>query len=150
MSPQPTQSQSEIEQQFADELEQLKGMLERFDSLWCQYEQKYVFELMVIENDARRFILESINIEAILKQPHMQSVLKRDEFDTKRKTLLDLICQVNAVANEEGKGRDDFSFDIMERAEQIVKDKPETKTQLLASPGKGFSKAVKSLAGKVV
>jgi hypothetical protein len=42
---------------FSDELEQLSGMLNRFDALWCEYEQKYVFELMVIENDARRFIV---------------------------------------------------------------------------------------------
>ena len=44
----------------------MKGMLVRFDELWTEYEQKYVYELMVIESDARRFIIESINIEAVL------------------------------------------------------------------------------------
>lgn len=44
----------------------------RFDELWTTYESKYVYELMVIEGDARRFIIESINVEAILGQNHMQ------------------------------------------------------------------------------
>lgn len=41
-------------------------MLSKFDELWTEYEQKYVYELMVIESDARRFIIDSINIEAVL------------------------------------------------------------------------------------
>ena len=50
---------------------QLKEHLVNFDRLWAEYERKYVNELMVIEGDARRFIIESINIEAILSQDHM-------------------------------------------------------------------------------
>ena len=44
----------------------LKEQLIRFDELWTEYEQKYVYELMVIESDARRFIIDSINIEAVM------------------------------------------------------------------------------------
>ena len=51
----------------------MKQLLIRFDELWTTYEQKYVYELMVIENDARRFIIESINVESILQQNHMQT-----------------------------------------------------------------------------
>jgi len=50
----------------------LKDLLVRFDELWTTYEKKYVYELMVIESDARRFIIDSINIEAVLQQEHMQ------------------------------------------------------------------------------
>ena len=46
--------------------------MKRFDELWAEYEQKYVYELMVIESDARRFIIDSINAEVILSQDHMQ------------------------------------------------------------------------------
>ena len=53
------------------DFEKLKDMLARFDQLWTFYEQKYVYELMVIESDARRFIIESVNIEAVLMQRHM-------------------------------------------------------------------------------
>jgi len=35
---------------------------------WSTYEQYYVYELMVIETDARRFILESIKIEQQLRE----------------------------------------------------------------------------------
>ena len=55
-----------------NDFEKLKDMLARFDQLWTFYEQKYVYELMVIESDARRFIIESVNIEAVLMQRHMQ------------------------------------------------------------------------------
>ena len=53
-------------------------MLVRFDELWTDYEHKYVYELMVIESDARRFIIESINAEAVLTQDHMQLPTMRE------------------------------------------------------------------------
>lgn len=71
---------------------QLKDMLQTFDQLWVDYEQKYVYELMVIENDARRFIIESINCEAVLGQPHMQLATARESFNEKRRALLENIC----------------------------------------------------------
>ena len=40
--------------------------MSRFDELWTEYEKKYVYELMIIEGDARRFIIESINLEAVM------------------------------------------------------------------------------------
>lgn len=45
---------------LGSELTFLKQMLGRFDELWTIYEHKYVSELMIIENDARRFVIESI------------------------------------------------------------------------------------------
>lgn len=120
---------------FADELEHLGGLLQRFDELWCTYEQKYVFELMVIENDARRFIIESVNIESILSQSHMNSILKKKEFNENRENLLQKICQVNAVANEEGKGKESFKFEILMTAEELLGAKT---TQSF----RGFSNAV--------
>jgi hypothetical protein len=38
-------------------------MLEQLDIKWTNYERGYVFELMVIETDARRFIVDTIKIE---------------------------------------------------------------------------------------
>ena len=103
-----------------EELQTLKGQLIKFDELWTTYEQKYVYELMVIENDARRFIIDSINAEAVLCQKHMESTAKLTEFNEKRKTLLENICQVNAVANQEGKGRSDFELSLLLRAEKLM------------------------------
>ena len=31
-------------------------LIQTFDELWTTYEKKYVYELMVIEQDARRFV----------------------------------------------------------------------------------------------
>ena len=39
---------------------EMKKTLEQFDQAWTTYEQFYVYELMVIETDARRFIIEAI------------------------------------------------------------------------------------------
>ncbi len=41
----------------------LEEMLELLDQKWTHYEQCYVFELMVIETDARRFVVDAINLE---------------------------------------------------------------------------------------
>ena len=48
---------------FGSDCAKLKEMLVGFDEAWTKYEHKYICELMVIENDARRFIINSIEIE---------------------------------------------------------------------------------------
>ena len=80
------------EEKLKSDFEKLKDMLGRFDQLWTFYEQKYVYELMVIESDARRFIIESVNIEAVLMQRHMQLTMQRATFNEKRGKLLENIC----------------------------------------------------------
>lgn len=129
-------SASTAQDDFAEDLGHVKELLLRFDELWTGYEQKYVYELMVIENDARRFIIDSINVEAVLSQAHMQAAPMRATFNEQRAKLLENICQVNAVANLEGKGRDDFQFSLMLAAEGISKKAD-------------YSHAVRSLATKV-
>jgi len=110
--------------------------LSHFDYLWAEYERKYVNELMVIEGDARRYIIESINVEAILRQDHMQVPAMRQKFNQQRKALLQNICQVNTVANVEGKGRDDFEFELLEQSESLMEPRQVAK----------YSKAVSRLA----
>lgn len=41
----------------------IKVNLEEFDKYWVTFEQLYVFELMLIEADAWRFITDAISIE---------------------------------------------------------------------------------------
>lgn len=45
---------------FVQNEKDLKKSLQDFDIAWTTYEQYYVYELMVIETDARRFIINSI------------------------------------------------------------------------------------------
>ena len=69
---------------------------------------------MVIENDARRFIIESINLEvALMMLAKKGKSSGHGNFDEKRQAMLGFICQVNSVANIEGKGRDDFQWALM-------------------------------------
>ena len=42
--------------------------LEKFDKYWASYEQFFIFELMLVENDAKRLIFESIKICEELNQ----------------------------------------------------------------------------------
>ena len=44
------------------EIELIK-CLNDFDMTWTTYEQYYVYELMVIETDSRRFIIDAIAID---------------------------------------------------------------------------------------
>ena len=114
----------------------LKEHLTHFDYMWADYERKYVGELMVIESDARRYVIESINLEAVLGQEHMQVPAMRQKFNEQRKALLQNICQVNAVANVEGKGRDDFDFALLEQSESLMETRSLSK----------YSRAVTRLA----
>ncbi len=68
---------------------------------------------MVIEGDARRFIVESISLERELGQKRMQLPEMQTKVQETRASLLDNICKVNAVANVEGKGRDDFKLSLL-------------------------------------
>ena len=49
----------------------MKCLLE-FDASWTQYEQFYVYELMVIEGDARRFVTDAIRIEQEMQNIEFQ------------------------------------------------------------------------------
>mmetsp|Transcript_24684 Transcript_24684/g.38405 ORF Transcript_24684/g.38405 Transcript_24684/m.38405 type:complete len:314 (-) Transcript_24684:13-954(-) len=90
------------------------------------YEQLYVYELMVIETDARRFIIESIKVEQELQDLEGSCIpiekLRRDSvYNDKRKELVEKLSQINTVCNMEGKGRDDLiDIQILTEAEGLV------------------------------
>ena len=127
--------------EFPAELEELKKMIRAFDELWTIYENKYVYELMVIEQDARRFVIESINLEgSLMKLAKKGKTSGQEQFDQQREAMLALICQINAVANVEGKGRDDFEWALMKTAEGILS---------VQNNSIDYSRAVIELADKV-
>lgn len=83
---------------------------------------------MVIETDARRFIVEAIDIEKRLTQFEEKEIKKgaiffqnSKEYNDMRKTFIDKICEINTVANVSGKGRDDLKIDILIQCEEIQK-----------------------------
>ena len=133
--------QGEIEEDslsaFEFDLEQLKDLLKQFDELWCIYEQKYVYELMVIEGDARRFITEAIQREMQLNETNPLD----ERYNTHREGILQSICEVNRIANTEGQGREDFELALMKRAETLIKSNNQEQNQ--------YSKSVLNLSKKV-
>lgn len=55
---------------------ELKNVLEVFDSEWVAYEEVYVKELMVIEKQARKYITDAIEID--LKLLHLEEEWRRE------------------------------------------------------------------------
>ena len=81
---------------------------------------------MVIEQDARRFILEAIEaesrlgeIEETLSQIDCKLELN-DSYNKARKELIQKLANINAVVNMNGTGRDDLvDLGILRAAEKI-------------------------------
>jgi hypothetical protein len=71
--------------------------LEEFDKYWVNFEQLYVFELMLIEADARRFITDAINIEKDLtavektEKQRGKIFLESEKYNSTRKKLVKII-----------------------------------------------------------
>jgi hypothetical protein len=81
---------------------------------------------MVIETDARRFIVDAIAIEALItqfEQDHKKGGIvllqTNKDYNELRGKFIAKICEINSVANILGKGRDDFTVEILLRAEAI-------------------------------
>lgn len=91
-------------------------MLIELDRQWALYEKSYVFELMVIEKDARRFVTLAIQQEKALTALEKSG----ENADESRKQLIQRMCEINPVVNIQGKGRDDFTMDVISRAEVLL------------------------------
>lgn len=82
---------------------------------------------MLIETDARRYISKAIEMEGELTSIEIREKLKgkmcvhNDDYSKIRKSLCKIISQINSVANVDGKGRDDLSYEILIEAEGILR-----------------------------
>lgn len=80
---------------------------------------------MIIEKDARRFIMKGIEIEQEMKSYEIMEkmkgriVIRSPNYDKLRKKFIEICCRINSVANSAGKGRDDLTIDILNAAEDI-------------------------------
>ena len=93
---------------------EVREALEEFDLTWVTYEQLYVIELMLIEQDARRYITEAIEIEKEITSAEVRErakgkiMVECPEYKKNRSRLIAIFNKINSVANPEGKGRDDL------------------------------------------
>lgn len=128
--------------EFRELKTQLNEYLEDFDKAWSTYEKNYILELMVIESDSRRFVKEAIDVEKEItlleKTPfEKHGSPTKDRKGKLRKAkhkLVELISKINSVANTNGKGRDDLTYEILEIADkrrlEICQMKLDRKIQL--------------------
>jgi len=106
-------------------ISELSVALQEFDTDWVEFEHLYVHELMVIEEDARRFITQAIETERELVLIEVKEKAKgrnlhgSDNYNKNREKLVKLIGRINSVANIEGKGRDDLTVEILMTAEGV-------------------------------
>jgi hypothetical protein len=101
----------------------MRDTLEDFDLTWVTYEQLYVIELMLIEQDARRYITEAIELEKEISSAEVRErakgkiMVECPEYKKNRSKLVAIVNKINSVANSEGKGRDDLQPEILFTAE---------------------------------
>ncbi len=100
---------------------------------------------MIIEKKARRLISDGILLEKELQTIEIREKMKGkillttdDSYNSLRKKLVNMISQINSVANTEGKGRDDLQLEILLESEGIIR-----------RISKEQSKAVRLLAEKI-
>jgi hypothetical protein len=129
-----TQTLRQIKQAVAEPLKpslksELLEILAVFDKSYSEFEQFYIFELMVIERDARRFIVEAIRVEQQMQEMESElvqsgaNVYEDEAYNELRAEFIGLLAQINAVTNVNGKGRDDLTdIQILRAAETIGKD----------------------------
>lgn len=99
--------------------------MEEFDAKWVKYEKLYVIELMLIEQDARRFIKEAIDVEREILSVEQRerikgkTIFESSDHNKNRKKLIEILNKINSVANPDGNGRDDLEVEILLAAEGI-------------------------------
>mmetsp|Transcript_41605 Transcript_41605/g.63496 ORF Transcript_41605/g.63496 Transcript_41605/m.63496 type:complete len:88 (+) Transcript_41605:1366-1629(+) len=82
---------------------------------------------MLIEQDARRFIQEAIDIERDIASAEVRErakgkiMMESTDHNKNRKRLVEVLNKINSVANPDGKGRDDLQADILFQAEGICR-----------------------------
>lgn len=100
--------------------------LAQFDAHWTAYEQQYIAELIRIEDHAKTAIRSIIQAEEDLFQFENDQKLKGriflsgSDFDALRRHLCEKVSRLNAVANIDGKGRDDLTFEVLAAAENVL------------------------------
>ena len=90
--------------------------------------QAYIQELIIIEDQAKKTILDTVYVEETLTQYQTNQKIRgkifyhtEPDFHEARRKLCEKIAKLNSIANINGKGRDDLSYDILVAAENVLK-----------------------------
>ena len=116
-----------------------------------EYEKLYVIELMLIEQDARRYIQEAIDIEKEITSAEVRErakgkiMVECSDYNKNRKKLVEVINKVNAVANPDGKGRDDLQAEILFQSEGICRRISAQQSKAVRKLAEGIRKSFTTL-----
>jgi hypothetical protein len=103
----------------------LQDAMKRLDAAWASFEQKYISELIDIEEKARRLVVQAIQHEHALRRLEAavpgsgggrEELQQLPEYCEEQKRLVRCIAHLNSVANQRRKGRDDLGVDILSTA----------------------------------
>jgi len=98
----------------------LAAALTKIDIAWAAFENKYISNLIIIEDRARQLVVRAVESERRLRHLEAHQARGRPvseaECDEARRDLVERISRLNAVANHRRKGRDDLGGDILSSA----------------------------------
>mmetsp|Transcript_21918 Transcript_21918/g.50058 ORF Transcript_21918/g.50058 Transcript_21918/m.50058 type:complete len:518 (-) Transcript_21918:69-1622(-) len=94
----------------------LVDALAALDETWARFEQKYIGDLIAIEDKARSLIVQAIDHERKLRELEKDSAAQTPEYLATQEQLVACVARINAVANFRRKGRDDFRADVLRDA----------------------------------
>lgn len=132
-------------------ISEIRDTLEEFDLTWVTYEQLYVIELMLIEQDARRYITEAIELEKEIASAEVRErakgkiMVECPEYKKNRSKLVSIVNKINSVANSEGKGRDDLQPEILFTAEQICRKVSSSQSKAVRKLAEAIRKSFQGL-----
>lgn len=118
---------------------ELATALAGLDTTWANFEQQYVAELMEIEEQARKLLVQAVHEEQELQRLEAAGSTGQP-YQEARERLVTSISRLNSVANCRRKGRDDLGSDILSSAASVLEG---------AGPC-GASRAARVLASDVV
>lgn len=98
---------------------ELAAALAALDTAWASFEQQYVAELMEIEEQARKLLVQAVHEERELQRLEAAGALGR-AFQEARARLVSSVSHLNSVANCRRKGRDDLGNDILNSALAVL------------------------------
>jgi len=100
--------------------DKLATALTKIDVAWAAFENKYISNLIIIEDRARQLVVRAVDSERRLRHLEAHQARGRPVSDAEcneaRRDLVECISRLNAVANHRRKGRDDLGGDILASA----------------------------------
>jgi len=90
------------------------------DAAWANFERGYIMELMSIEDKARSWLVSAIHCESELTSFESRRIIDSQKHRELRQRFVKSLAKLNSVANNQGKGRDDFDAEVLERAKAVL------------------------------